>query len=347
MERNYAIDKMKFFCMIAVVCIHTSPFGNTNTGLMINVLSRVAVPLFFISSGYLLSSKFNYEYVHKYFIKIFKLFLSWVIFYILFNLTFTSISNIINGNYIFDGYKEYFSNFKILDIYYGEGIIKYHLWYLAATLCVIPILYITIKYNIVKISLLISLILNIIGIFIYNQNIINIVTTRDAVFFAYFYCMIGVYIRGKQNIIEDNIKQCRYIFFVSSIFIFYIISLIERINYDKYFIQTSDYYISTIPLAITIFLLCIKKKDTNDTFLSKVGRQSVGVYLIHIAFIELTEIILYKLNLLPIVNTLWYQFIYTIIIIIVSYLSYSILQQVKVNIYNLLDNKKHKIFIKS
>ena len=136
-ERNYAIDKMKFLCMVAVVCIHTNPFGNKDIGLMINVLCRVAVPLFFISSGYLLNSKFSYEYVYKYFIKILKLFLSWIIFYILLNLTLKSISNIVNGDYIFNGYKQLFDNFKILDIYYGGGVIKYHLWYLASTLCVI------------------------------------------------------------------------------------------------------------------------------------------------------------------------------------------------------------------
>lgn len=346
-ERNYAIDKMKFLCMIAVVCIHTNPFGNKDIGLMINVLCRVAVPLFFISSGYLLNSKFSYEYVHKYFIKILKLFLSWVIFYILLNLTLKSISNIVNGDYIFNGYKELFSNFKILDIYYGGGIIKYHLWYLASTLCVIPILYITIKYKIVNISLLISLVLNIMGIFIYNQGIINIVTTRDTIFFAYFYCMVGIYISYNQNKIEERIKQCRYVFYIIGIFMFYIISLIERITYDKYFMRTGDYYISTIPLAILIFLVCIKSKNTNDTIISRIGRQSLGVYLTHVAFIDLTEIILYKLNLLHIVNTPWYQLTYTALIIVISYLSYSILQYVKINIYKLLEYKEQRIFIKS
>lgn len=347
LERNYAIDKMKFLCMIAVVCIHTNPFGNKDIGLMINILCRVAVPLFFISSGYLLNSKFSYEYVHKYFIKIFKLFLSWIIFYILLDLTLKSISNIVNGNHIFYEYKEYFSNFKILDIYYASGIIKKHLWYLSSILCVIPILYITIKYKMVKISLFISLILNIIGIFIYNQGSINIVTTRDTIFFAYFYCMIGIYISHNQDKIEAKVKNYRYIFFTIGIFMFYIISLIERVTYDKYFMRTGDYYISTIPLAIFIFLVCIKSKNTNDTIISRIGRRSLGVYLTHVAFIDLTDIILYKLNLLHIVNAPWYQLTYTALIIVISYLSYSILQYVKINIYKLLEYKEQKIFIKS
>ena len=95
MERNYNIDTMKCFCIIAVVCIHTCPFAEKSLGLIINVISRVAVPLFFISSGYLFYSKFSKKYTKRYFIKILKIYISWTLFYIVMSLVLMSLFNIL------------------------------------------------------------------------------------------------------------------------------------------------------------------------------------------------------------------------------------------------------------
>lgn len=58
--------------------------------------------------------------------------------------------NILDKNNIYELMYYYFSSFKITDIYYGEGIIEFHLWYLTAMVLIVPILYFTVKYNLIN-----------------------------------------------------------------------------------------------------------------------------------------------------------------------------------------------------
>lgn len=332
MERNYNIDTMKCFCIIAVVCIHTCPFAEKSLGLIINVISRVAVPLFFISSGYLFYSKFSEKYTKRYFIKILKIYISWTLFYIVMSLVLMSLFNILNGLNVLNGYKEYFSNFNLLNIYYSSGIIRYHLWYLSTMLLVIPILYFVIKKNLLKKALLVTSVLNVIGIFIYNLDIGYLVHTRDVIFFGSFYSILGSYIKCNEEHIKNKVKIINK-YYVSLIFMFMITSYIERLIYDNYFIRTGDCYISTIFLSILIFILCIIKINNKDSFFSKIGRNSLGIYVIHPAIIDIIDVALFILGLQGITTTIIWQIIYTPIIITLSYYSYKLLQIMKAKIF--------------
>ena len=71
-SRNYSLDFMKFFCITAIICINLAPFSGSKLGIIINTLCRVAVPLFFICSGYLFLSKLSKDYSKKYFYKMLK-----------------------------------------------------------------------------------------------------------------------------------------------------------------------------------------------------------------------------------------------------------------------------------
>jgi surface polysaccharide O-acyltransferase-like enzyme len=55
-RRNMRTDAFRLYGMFAVICIHTGPFLDGNApgalGILINQLSRFAVPMFFILSGY-------------------------------------------------------------------------------------------------------------------------------------------------------------------------------------------------------------------------------------------------------------------------------------------------------
>lgn len=57
-----SIDFMKFICSIMVIAIHTSPLENISNDLnyiLINSICRIAVPFFFIASGYFLWNKLS------------------------------------------------------------------------------------------------------------------------------------------------------------------------------------------------------------------------------------------------------------------------------------------------
>ena len=105
------------------------------------------------------------------------------------------------------------------------------------------------------------------------------------------------------------------------------------------FIKTGDIYISTIPLYILIFVLCITKIKEKDNILCKVGRKSFGIYVVHIGVMNLVNVFLYKVGMLQITLTTVWQIIGTPIILILSLISYNILIFINDKIIGLIQNK--------
>ena len=332
-SRNYSLDFMKFFCITAIVCIHLAPFSGSRLGIIINTLCRVALLLIFICSGYLFLSKFSKEHSKKYFYKMLRFFIISNILY----LALLIFINIVFHNGIRNTIYYYFSNLKITDFYYGDGMIEFHLWYLTAMVLVVPILYFTVKYNLINKILILSGILNISGIFIYNCGYLK--NNRDVIFFTLFYCTLGMYLKTKEDIIRKKLKNKINWIYILFIFLFTLTSLIERFIYDSAFIKTGDIYISTIPLSILIFILCIIKVKENDNIFCKIGRKSFGIYVIHIGAINIVNIFLYKVGMLPFISTTIWQIIGTPIIMILSLISYNILIFINGKIIGLIENK--------
>ena len=96
-------------------------------------------------------------------------------------------------------------------------------------------------------------------------------------------------------------------------------------------------------------MLCIIRDSKKESFITNIGANSVGIYLIHIAFIDIIDIVLFKLNLTSITITKYWQIIYTPIIIILSYISYIEIQKIKFKIIGTLTNYKvvNKLNIKN
>lgn len=94
-KRYYcSVDIAKLICSLLVVCIHTSPllsFDGRLNSFLVNCLSRVAVPLFFVFSGFFLFSKIGDGGIDKgivlgYIKRIFKLYIIWSAVYFPFTL---------------------------------------------------------------------------------------------------------------------------------------------------------------------------------------------------------------------------------------------------------------------
>ena len=94
-KRNYnSIDLAKFICAIMVVSIHVAPFGKAESESILSLLnyffqqyiSRLAVPFFFVCSGFFLFKKtswecYSLEPAKKYVKRIFRLYILWTIIY--------------------------------------------------------------------------------------------------------------------------------------------------------------------------------------------------------------------------------------------------------------------------
>lgn len=182
--------------------------------------------------------------------------------------------------------------------------------------------------------------MNILGIFIYNNGLEIVEKTRDAIFLGVFYSVLGAYINNNKQLIKDKFNNKISFKYLIAILIFIIISIIERIIDDGYFPRTADFYISTIPLTFLLFMLCVIRDNKKECVFGKLGANSVGIYLIHIAFIDIIDIAIFKLNLKSITTTDYWQIIYTPIIIVLSYITYEIIQKVKFRIRNTLINSK-------
>lgn len=146
-KTNYPnLDIAKLVCALLVIVIHTSPLAQTAPEInffLVDVLSRVAVPLFFVMSGFLLLGPMQYENgklsatrenfyrICRYWCKTALLYGGWSLAYLL----------IIKIPMWYD--TGWWGPYVIKDaaaavLFVGT---HYHLWYLLAVLYVVPLLY--------------------------------------------------------------------------------------------------------------------------------------------------------------------------------------------------------------
>lgn len=129
-----SFDLAKFVCSILVVMLHFPLFGIQSGSSIPAILNfiihrgigRIAVPLFFVFSGFLLYRKvsldnFSIQPIKKYVLRIFTLYIIWTLIYLPLNLV-----NIISSAHPLSKCLYYLRRFFFIGTYY-------HLWYLRAT----------------------------------------------------------------------------------------------------------------------------------------------------------------------------------------------------------------------
>ena len=139
MQNYNSIDLCKFICSLLVVAIHI-PFMapvdvyGVSYDFFRHVIARVAVPFFFVASGFFLYKKFNLynislDVVKKYVMRIFQLYVVWSVIYLPIN--FLDYSQ--NNRSALIDVISYLRNFFLIGSYL-------HLWYLQATIVAVVLL---------------------------------------------------------------------------------------------------------------------------------------------------------------------------------------------------------------
>lgn len=119
--RHAGIDLFRWFAFIAVVCIHTATMGG-DVSMMAGRLSRWAVPLFFMASGYFIGARIDDPgVIWRSTKRIAPLFIVWVLVYLV----------------VRDSWPETVKQWQDLLINGGSG---FHLWYLPSLLSCIAVL---------------------------------------------------------------------------------------------------------------------------------------------------------------------------------------------------------------
>ena len=132
-----SLDICKLLMAFCVVAIHTRPLENCTITIVNDIYEsfvRMAVPFFFLSSGFLLAQKFepsftsqnNIAKVRKYLLKIIKMYVVWTVVY----LPMAIYRFVSSGIGILKSVLLYIRGF----IFIGEQYNSWHLWYLLSTI---------------------------------------------------------------------------------------------------------------------------------------------------------------------------------------------------------------------
>lgn len=203
------IDFTKFVMAIFVVAIHTNPLKDINNNYLIKIwgsITNVAVPFFFITSGYLLFLKlkknpeisFQLTVIKSYIKRIVELYIYWTLIFLP-----ITVWKFINNDLTF--YKDIFLFFRGI-FFIGENYYSWPLWYLLSMIYSLILIYFLAKRNIhIKyiffvsiLVFLISEIMNYIVIFKINNEfilklskIVSYSFVNGRLFSGMLYFMIG------------------------------------------------------------------------------------------------------------------------------------------------------------
>ena len=322
-EREYTFDVLRVISMIMVIVIHVSNvytrsfnFIDTNSylvSLVFNTISRVSVPIFFMISGALLLDRnFDFKKYKNRILKIILLIVVWDLLYLIWE-------------YLFLGVK-YDKLYKLIIEPY-----RAHLWFLYN----IVILYATqpiLKYILDKANNIIKMILFVIWLLLSTISMYNIFIANIFTIFS----NIGFFILGKymydylQNNKQNNKKYTLImvllviISYSISIYLNFTASLKFNMFYNLFFAYRTPFIIlSSFIIFKIVYIYCHNKKPKDIILIS--SDLSLGVYLIHGMFLDVTTKYVDYKNIIPIIGIPSF----TLFILVLSLISVVILRKIK------------------
>ena len=278
-ESYSGIDYFRFIAALLIVAIHTSPlssFSETGNFIFTRIVSRVAVPFFFMTSGFFLISRYtcNAEKLEAFIKKTTLIYGVAILLYI--------PINVYNGYFKMDNLLPNI----IKDIVFDGTL--YHLWYLPASIIGAAIAwYLVKKLNYPK-ALMVASVLYLIGLFgdsyygitekisclnsLYTYIFQVTDYTRNCIFFATIFFILG-------GFIADNRPQITF----GKSFLGFAISLAlmlgEAMILHHFDLQRHDsMYVFLLPCMYFLFIVILHFKGKR---LVSLRTASLIIYIIH------------------------------------------------------------------
>lgn len=279
--RSASLDVLKLVLALLVVALHIFPVSKM-TGLsglisyeIASGITRIAVPTFFIVSGYLLRNKLeDKNYLKKYCKRILLLYVVWQLIYL--------------PDLLYHYNLKWFSTEGLIyRLVYGY----WHLWYLLASVLGVMLLYFTRNWKVAtKLTLVFVLFvagylfqvtykLNVFKEFSFFANIYeSIGTSRNAVFFAFPFLLLG----SLYEYWKFSSKHWQWILGLCSIAL-----LLESYLYYSLKLGAMDFFVSLLPISMLLLHWVV---TTNLMLQGTIpGTLSLGIYLCHPYMIRLVS----------------------------------------------------------
>lgn len=279
--RDIGIDIMKCLAAFLVICIHC-PFPG-RIGEYFITITRIAVPLFFMITGYYFPSIKKNNREKSQIIKIVLLVLKANILYFVWDIIYAIVlrQNILV--YIKDLLA--IKNI-ILFLTLNESPFAGHLWYLGALLYTLIFMHFISGSKFFKKKLSILLFLLIIDLTFGKYSLLlfgkeySYLLVRNFAFVGIPYFTLGYLLNNYKIRVDIRTLYVTLVLFTSTSLLERLILVTNVVNAER------DHYISTTFLAITIFLIFTTIKSQKNCYLenlvAKIGREySTGIYIIH------------------------------------------------------------------
>lgn len=329
MNRITGFDSIKNYAMICVILIHSAflyeaVFMGNNLliiPVIIDSLSRFAVPFFFATTGFMFHLKVQekgFQYYKGYSRRIVFYYVLWSFIYLVSGMVFTFILGSSVKAYLL-------SVLKPLDFFYYGKNIAGPLWFLPALFYSVTLLSLSLRYRFLNLLFILSLVLHLTGLLGEGQNYSIFfklpVFTRDTLFFGLFYTLLGAFFHEKRRYTAFLFRPeiCFTIAGISAVLL-----CVERAFLMKLsdFTIRGDYYITLIPLVISLFLGALSLKKPAGSLTVRAGRGSLGIYLIHPMILVSIDRVLRMAGFAFLYKHIWFHFTLAITVYTLSWFTY-------------------------
>ncbi len=314
-SRSYSIDFIKGIAALSIVCLHCA--NNDAFDSILHLVGRLAVPMFFIITGYYLPSMIKTGHISKHIVKILKLILGGLLFY----LPLICIEAYFRGNLLWQ-LTHVIEWDKLLETLafaqYPFNVEAGHLWYLMAILYILCFLYFySKKHKINKLYFLIP-ILFLIGYII--SSLVNQYDSRMRTYYQNFlltglpYVLLGhlIYEKTSHKQIDNKllgklIGLC-VVLYIAEIGFYVFIGLPPH----------REHYLFIIPIVSLILIWASQcSQFGKNSIITTIGRDySICIYVVHRYFVLRS----YGLTGSPIIDSKLQMLISLGLSLLVSYL---------------------------
>lgn len=323
------IDYFKFVAAFLVIAIHTSPLATfTGNGdfILTRIIARVAVPFYFMASGFFLISRYAYNTnkLREFLKKMAVIYGISVLIYIPLNV-----------------YNHYFSVEHLLpnlikDIFFDGTM--YHLWYLPASMFGAIIAWFLVRKVGFERALGITILLYVVGVFgdSYYGVVCNIPTiqrfytnmfelfdyTRNGFFFAPVFFVMGGMIADKADRGSKKIS-------VMGLSISAVLMLAEGMVLHTLDLQRHDsMYFALLPCMYFLFILLVQPKGQRKEVFRTMA---LAIYIIHPMVIVAVRLVakILRSQALLVENSLIHYLAVCIVSVVISFLFAKVLHKMK------------------